>query len=149
MFCFFRRLSAADQAELLGHIQVFLAEKRFEGCAGLEVTDEMRVVIASQACLLLLHRKSLLGGGAPHRYGEPVCPDVFGVIRLLHPSQIRQLQIRVRQLALRAMMNRQVLDRLGMAILGRRTTAGVRRASSSWQDDLQRRAWSSAALFGR
>ncbi|MDQ2918691.1 MAG: zinc-dependent peptidase, partial [Verrucomicrobiota bacterium] len=51
-------LSAADKTELLGHIQIFLAEKSFEGCAGLELTDEMRVVIAAQACLLLLHRKT-------------------------------------------------------------------------------------------
>ena len=55
---FFRRLSAKDQGELLGHIQVFLAEKRLEGCGGLELTDEMRVTIAAQACLLLLHRKT-------------------------------------------------------------------------------------------
>lgn len=52
----FRRLPPADQAELLGHVQVFLAEKHFEGCGGLELTDEIRVTIASQACLLLLHR---------------------------------------------------------------------------------------------
>jgi len=52
----FRRLAAADQRELLGHVQVFLAEKRFEGCGGLELTDEIRVTIAAQACLLLLHR---------------------------------------------------------------------------------------------
>src|SRR5881392_4156019 len=55
---FFRRLSASDQAELLGHIQVFLAEKRFEGCGGLAITDEIRMTIAAQACLLLLHRKT-------------------------------------------------------------------------------------------
>lgn len=55
---FFRRLSARDQAELLGHVRVFLAEKRFEGCGGLELTDEIRVTIAAQACLLLLHRKT-------------------------------------------------------------------------------------------
>ncbi|HET9418244.1 MAG TPA: M90 family metallopeptidase [Chthoniobacterales bacterium] len=55
---FFARLSKADQAELLGHIQVFLAEKRFEGCAGFEIIDEIRVTIAAQACLLLLHRKT-------------------------------------------------------------------------------------------
>ncbi len=55
---FFRRLSARDQAELLGHVQVFLAEKRFEGCGGLELTDEIVVTIAAQACLLLLHRKT-------------------------------------------------------------------------------------------
>ena len=54
----FRRLSPADQAELLGHVQVFLAEKHFEGCGGLELTDEIRVTIAAQACLLLLHRET-------------------------------------------------------------------------------------------
>jgi len=53
---FFSRLSANDQSELLSHIKVFLAEKRFEGCGGLEITDEIRVTIAAQACLLLLHR---------------------------------------------------------------------------------------------
>src|SRR3989449_3374414 len=55
---FFHKLSATDRAELLGHIQVFLAEKRFEGCGGLTITDEIRVTIAAQACLLLLHRKT-------------------------------------------------------------------------------------------
>ena len=55
---FFRRLSASDRTELLGHIQVFLAEKRFEGCGGFEITDEVRVTIAAQACLLLLHRRT-------------------------------------------------------------------------------------------
>jgi Mlc titration factor MtfA (ptsG expression regulator) len=54
----FHRLSPSDRVELLGHIQVFLAEKRFEGCGGFEITDEVRVTIAAQACLLLLHRKT-------------------------------------------------------------------------------------------
>jgi Mlc titration factor MtfA (ptsG expression regulator) len=36
-------------------IKVFIAEKRFEGCGGLAVTDEIRVTIAAQACLLLLN----------------------------------------------------------------------------------------------
>ena len=54
----FRRLPPDDQAELLGHMQVFLAEKRFEGCGGLELTDEIRLTIAAQACLLLLHRET-------------------------------------------------------------------------------------------
>jgi Mlc titration factor MtfA (ptsG expression regulator) len=49
------RLPAGDQRALLGHVNVFLAEKRFEGCGGIEITDEIRVTIAAQACLLLLH----------------------------------------------------------------------------------------------
>ncbi|MGC2353942.1 MAG: M90 family metallopeptidase [Candidatus Udaeobacter sp.] len=55
---FFPRLSGGDRAELLGHIQVFLAEKHFEGCGGFAITDEVRVTIAAQACLLLLHRET-------------------------------------------------------------------------------------------
>ena len=54
----YARLPAADQAELRGLAQVVLAEKRFEGCGGLALDDRRRVVIAGQACLLLLHRDS-------------------------------------------------------------------------------------------
>jgi Mlc titration factor MtfA (ptsG expression regulator) len=57
-FALFPRLSPDDQRELLGHMQVFIAEKNFEGCAGLQMTDEIRVTIAAQACLLLLHRQT-------------------------------------------------------------------------------------------
>ncbi len=49
-------LPPADRDELYGHVQVFLAEKHFEGCGGLTLTDEIRVTIAAQACVLLLHR---------------------------------------------------------------------------------------------
>ena len=52
------RLPPSDREELVGHVQVFLAEKRFEGCGGLEITDEVRVTIAAQACILLLHRET-------------------------------------------------------------------------------------------
>ncbi|MFN2374967.1 MAG: zinc-dependent peptidase [Candidatus Binatia bacterium] len=55
-FVAFRRLPEADRAELLGHVHVLLNEKRFEGCGGFEVTDEVRVLVAAQASLLLLHR---------------------------------------------------------------------------------------------
>jgi Mlc titration factor MtfA (ptsG expression regulator) len=51
-------LPAADRRELQGLVQIFLAEKTFEGCGGLELTDEIRVTIAAQACLLLLHRET-------------------------------------------------------------------------------------------
>ena len=55
---FYLRLPKEDQQELRRHIQVFLAEKSFEGCGGLVMTDEIKVCIAAQACLLLLHRKT-------------------------------------------------------------------------------------------
>jgi hypothetical protein len=52
------KLSEADRRELEGHVQVFLAEKNFEGCGGLTLTDEIRLTIAAQACILLLHRET-------------------------------------------------------------------------------------------
>ena len=54
----FQSLPAKDRRELLKDILIFLAEKNFEGCGGLSLTDEIRVTIAAQACLLLLHRKN-------------------------------------------------------------------------------------------
>jgi hypothetical protein len=47
-------LDEAESAELRTMVQVFLDEKHWEGCGGLELTDEIRVTIAAQACLLLL-----------------------------------------------------------------------------------------------
>ena len=52
------RLAEDDRRELRGHIRVFLAEKHFEGCGGLALTDEIKLTIAAQACLLLLHRET-------------------------------------------------------------------------------------------
>lgn len=49
-----RRLSPEQQRELERRVLVFVVEKHWEGCNGLEVTDEMRVTIAAQACLLVL-----------------------------------------------------------------------------------------------
>lgn len=57
-FPLYHRLPVADQAELRGHIHVFLAEKRFEGCGGLELTNEIIITIAAHACVLLLHRET-------------------------------------------------------------------------------------------
>jgi Mlc titration factor MtfA (ptsG expression regulator) len=49
-----------EREELRAMVQVFLDEKLWEGCGGLELTDEIRVTIAAQACLLQL--------GLPHDY---------------------------------------------------------------------------------
>lgn len=69
-FPLFGRLAVADQEELLGHMQVFLDEKKFEGCGGLEIDDEIRLTIAAQACVLLLHRE-------PHYYPRLVSILVY------------------------------------------------------------------------
>jgi MtfA peptidase len=54
----YARLPADLQLQLKKHVQVLLAEKPFIGCAGLIVTDEMRVLVAAQAALLLLNRRN-------------------------------------------------------------------------------------------
>ncbi|RZI83117.1 MAG: zinc-dependent peptidase [Rubrivivax sp.] len=51
-----RALPADLQLQLKKHIQVFVAEKAFIGCAGLLITDDVRITIAAQACLLILNR---------------------------------------------------------------------------------------------
>ena len=56
-----RELPAAQHLRLKKHIQVLLAEVPFIGCAGLEVSDEMRVTIAAQAAFLLLGRGGSFG----------------------------------------------------------------------------------------
>ncbi len=53
-------LSDDERARLQQLIQVFIAEKRWEGAGGLLLDDEIRVTIATQACLLILNM--------PHNY---------------------------------------------------------------------------------
>jgi Mlc titration factor MtfA (ptsG expression regulator) len=55
---YYQHLTSDERNELHGHILIFLHEKEFEGCEGLEITDEIRVTIAAQACILLLHRET-------------------------------------------------------------------------------------------
>lgn len=50
----FARLTPEEQCKLLADMQVFIAEKHWEGCRGIEITEEIRVTIAAQACLLVL-----------------------------------------------------------------------------------------------
>jgi hypothetical protein len=42
---------------LQGHIIVLLSEKKFKGCGGLHITDEIKVTIAAIAALLLLNER--------------------------------------------------------------------------------------------
>jgi len=53
-------LEEAERVHLQALIQVFIAEKHWESAGGLELTDEIRVTISAQACLLLL--------GLPHNF---------------------------------------------------------------------------------
>lgn len=50
-------LSPTQRRKLQGNIQVFLAEKQFIGCQGLQVTAEIKLIIAAIACLLLFNEQ--------------------------------------------------------------------------------------------
>lgn len=56
-------MDAPERQRLQRMVQRFLHEKKFIGCAGLEIDDEIRVTIAAQACLLLLGRVGETGRG--------------------------------------------------------------------------------------
>jgi MtfA peptidase len=48
-------LLTSDQKQKLRRlVRIFVAEKKWEGCGGLTLTDEMKVTIATQACLLVV-----------------------------------------------------------------------------------------------
>ncbi|MDB4530772.1 zinc-dependent peptidase [bacterium] len=51
------KLTVEDQLELHGKPLFFLNQKTFEGCRGLEINAEIRVSVAAQASVLLLHRE--------------------------------------------------------------------------------------------
>jgi MtfA peptidase len=46
-------LDSDERMRLEQLVQVFIEEKNFEGCGGLELNDEVRVVISAQACMLI------------------------------------------------------------------------------------------------
>ena len=81
------RLTDADRGELGGLIQIFLAEKSFEGCGGLELTDTIKLIVAAQACLLLLHRDTDIYPGVdailvyPHAYTATTTDRDGAVVR--------------------------------------------------------------------
>jgi len=58
-----RQMPESLRQRLTGLMQVFLAEKTFVGCNGLEVSDTMRLVIAAQACALVLERPGVPSAG--------------------------------------------------------------------------------------
>jgi Mlc titration factor MtfA (ptsG expression regulator) len=71
----YQQISDAQRTKLRQLVTVFVAEKCWEGCDGLEVTDEMRVTIAGSACLLAV-------GVEPNYYFDRVLtilvfPDTF------------------------------------------------------------------------
>lgn len=47
-------LSESERDRLHEHVKIFVAEKNWEGCGGLAMTDEIKVTIAGQAAIMLL-----------------------------------------------------------------------------------------------
>ncbi len=52
-----RHLTRQQQQKLRQLVQIFVPEKNWEGCGGLVLTDEMKVTIAAQACLMVVGMK--------------------------------------------------------------------------------------------
>lgn len=55
---YFQRLTSELQATLRKRIVIFIDEKLFEGCGGLTMTEEKKVIISAYACVLLLGESS-------------------------------------------------------------------------------------------
>jgi Mlc titration factor MtfA (ptsG expression regulator) len=84
------RMPQALRRQLEDHVKVFIAEKRFTGCAGMEIDDDVRVTIAAQACLLLLNRRADYFPGLAQVL---VYPGAFVVERVrAEPSGVLQEQ---------------------------------------------------------
>lgn len=76
----------SEKAKLRGTSRIFVAEKSWEGCGGLVMTDEIKVTIAAQACVLVLgyddfyFEKVMSILVYPHGYLAPEGPDEFGIV---------------------------------------------------------------------
>ncbi len=51
---FYRHLKADQQRLLRDMVRIFIAEKQFVGCNGIQITEPMQVIVAAEACRLLL-----------------------------------------------------------------------------------------------
>ena len=69
---FVTKIPTAEQEQLKFLIKAFLADKKFYGCAGQKIDDDIRVTVAAQACLLIMNQ-----GRTPY-------PDLDSI--LIYPS---------------------------------------------------------------
>jgi MtfA peptidase len=70
----YESLSVDERRRLQGHIQVFLAQKQFIGCRGLQVTEQMKVTVAAISALLLLNER---GKYFPRLRSILIYPDAY------------------------------------------------------------------------
>jgi Mlc titration factor MtfA (ptsG expression regulator) len=72
-FPLYARLPDEDRKELQGHIQVFLAEKRFEGCGGLDYRGDEGMEPQTRQSFLPLQRNHFLSVRATSNSGTLRC----------------------------------------------------------------------------
>jgi len=89
----YNKLSVPLKLKLHGLINVFLHEKNFSGFNGLEITDEIKVTIAAQACLLMLNRDQAL---YPTLYNIFVYPAAFKSMHTVSDGVVHTVQEMVR-----------------------------------------------------
>ena len=74
----YRQLPSNYREKLRNHLVILMDEKRFEGCGGLEMTEEMRVVILAYASVMILEETADYYAGLqsilvyPYDYQAPV-----------------------------------------------------------------------------
>lgn len=89
----YQKMSSALRQQLHDYIRIFIGEKAFEGCGGLDLTDEIKVTIAAQACLLLLNRNT---DCYPRLYSVLVYPSTYVVGSRQQPTvQPEQRSVRL------------------------------------------------------
>ena len=81
----YRRMPRELQRQLRGRINVFLNEKAFVGCGGLEITDEVKVTIAAHACFLILNRDTNYFPGFSTIL---VYPDMYLVDEVVYDGEV-------------------------------------------------------------
>lgn len=81
-FKFFSKLTQDRRQRFINLISIFLVEKTFVGCAGLEITEEMSLSIAAYACFLHL--------GLPH---DDLYPDLRTIYVYPHIYKAKSRQL--------------------------------------------------------
>jgi len=77
----YKKLSSEEKKKIETSVLHFIYTKKFIGVKGLEVSDEMRVLIAFHACLLLLHIET-----------ENCYDNLKTILIYAHPAMIEKVQ---------------------------------------------------------
>lgn len=89
----YNKLPDQLRQKLHGLINVFLHEKSISGFNGLQITDEIKVTIAAQACLLMLNRDEDL---YPSLHNILVYPDAFKSMQTTSDGTVQTIKESVR-----------------------------------------------------